>query len=64
MGAKGWTAAARYRESDFGIPARFVVAPGQPLPPYHQAFRIAPNACVVCHIDIAATEPVTPEVYP
>lgn len=51
-------------ESDFGIPARFVVAPGQPLPPYHQAFRIGPNACVICHIDIAATEPVAPEVSP
>jgi|GEM_PF-143796 len=48
-------------ESDFGIPSRFVVAPGQGLPAYHQAFRLTAGATIICHIDIANSEPA-PEV--
>ena len=52
------------RDSDFGLPVRFVLAPGVALSPYHQTFQIAPGMCVICHIEIATTDVVVSEVRP
>jgi len=48
-------------ESDFGLPHRFVVAPGVPLPDYHQVFELSPSHHIICHIDLDFDAPPTME---
>ena len=44
-------------DSDFGLPQRFVVLPGTPLPAYHQVFQLRPGYCLICHVDLDSTAP-------